>query len=137
MRKKWCLRDKYSLRISANQRGEKAERLAKQYICSQGLTFLAKNVRYPFGEIDLIAEDGDELVFIEVKFRSNSSHGLASETVSKKKQKRLTLAAQRWLKDNQRYQNRYCRVDLIAIDSRIDVKHLNWEKNAFQASEYP
>lgn len=137
MQKKWCLRDKKALGKSANQNGAKAERLAKQFIRKQGLSFLAKNVRYPFGEIDLIAEDGEELVFIEVRFRSGSLHGKASETVSERKQKRLTLAAQRWLMDNQSYQNHYCRFDLIAIDSRIDLQHLNWEKNAFQASEYP
>lgn len=113
-----------------------AEKFTHNYLCQKGLKFIDRNVSYPFGEIDLIFLDNQELVFIEVRFRSSQIYGGALASVTKKKQKRLLLAAQKWLKDNQRYQNYYCRFDLIAIDSSIDTKHLNWEKNAFQANEY-
>jgi|SaaInlV_100m_DNA_5_1039725.scaffolds.fasta_scaffold01190_5 putative endonuclease len=116
--------------------GNKAEKLAQKFIRSSGLKLIASNVRYSFGEIDLIAEDSDELVFIEVRFRSNSSHGLAAETVGSQKQRRLVSAAQAWLRDNQTYCNHYCRFDVIAIDSLIDTKHISWQKNAFQVPGY-
>ena len=133
MVKKWCWQTEASARKTPGDIGAAAEQLAENYICRQGLKFIARNVSYPFGELDLIVEDREELVFVEVRFRSNSNYGSAAETVSIKKQKRLLLAAQRWLADNQRYQNHYCRFDLIAIDSFVDSKHLIWEKNAFQA----
>lgn len=140
MAKKW-----YQQSFSFNQRpggkttkeiGSKAEQFAQQYLRKQGLKVLATNVGYPFGEIDLIAEDGNELVFIEVRFRSNCSHGTAAETVQKPKQRRIVLASQAWLANNQTYQNHYCRFDLIAIDSVIDSKHTNWERNAFHSPGY-
>lgn len=116
--------------------GEKAERFAQQFLRQNGLKILANNVSYSFGEIDLIAEDGDELVFIEVRFRSNPSHGSAAETVRMQKQQRIILASQAWLKNNQSYRHHYCRFDLIAIDSVIDSNHIDWEKNAFQTAGY-
>ena len=140
MAKKW-----YQLTSSSNRNsrgkttkeiGSKAELFAQRYLRKQGLKVLATNIGYPFGEIDLIAEDGDELVFIEVRFRSNQSHGTAAETVQKPKQRRIVLASQAWLANNPTYQNHYCRFDLIAIDSVMDSKHTNWEKNAFQTSGY-
>ncbi len=115
--------------------GTKAEKFAQKLIRNYGLKLIATNVNYPFGEIDLIAEDAAELVFIEVRFRSNTSHGSALESVAHQKQKRLILAAQRWLKENQSYQNRYCRFDVIAIDSTIDTRHTNWQKNAFEVPD--
>lgn len=135
----------YQQTFSFNQRsggkttkeiGSRAEQFAQQYLRKQGLKVLATNVGYPFGEIDLIAEDGDELVFIEVRFRSSQSHGTAAETVQKPKQRRIVLASQAWLANNRTYQNHYCRFDLIAIDSVMDSKHTSWEKNAFQTSGY-
>lgn len=137
MEKKWCWLTKASKKNSTNGVGAQAELFAKDYIQRRGLKFLANNVSYPFGEIDLIAEDGGELVFIEVRFRSDSLYGAAVDTVQAQKQKRLVLAANRWLADNQTYQNHYCRFDLIAIDSVIDAKHTRWEKNAFQTPGYP
>ena len=140
MVKKWCQLTSSAQGSSGvkttKEIGGKAERFAQQYIRKQGLKVLATNVGYPFGEIDLIAEDGNELVFIEVRFRSGRSHGTAVETVQRSKQRRIALASQAWLAGNRAYQNHYCRFDLIAIDSVIDSKHTNWEKNAFQTPGY-
>lgn len=121
--------------VDTKSTGNKAEQLAQKLIRKQGLKLLAANVNYSFGEIDLIAEDVKELVFIEVRFRANSSHGSAAETVAAQKQRRIIMAAQRWLKENQSYQNHYCRFDVIAIDSVIDFKHINWQKNAFEVPD--
>jgi putative endonuclease len=51
-------------------RGQLAEKHARTYLEQQGLTFVEANVRYPFGEIDLIMRQQDVWVFVEVKFRA-------------------------------------------------------------------
>jgi putative endonuclease len=136
MAKKWCRQTRQRRTQTAREIGAKAENFALSFLKRNGLKLVARNVNYPFGEIDLIAKDREELVFIEVRFRSTPSHGRAAETISTQKQRRIVLASQRWLKDNQSYQNHYCRFDVIAIDSVIDSKHTSWEKNAFHAPEY-
>ena len=55
--------------------GKKGERAAVQYLKSQGYTIVATNYRTPFGEADIIALDNDELVFVEVKTRTNDKYG--------------------------------------------------------------
>lgn len=112
--------------------GSTAEDFARTFLRRQGLTIIDRNFISNLGEIDLIAEDGSELVFVEVRFRANASHGSASESVTLQKRLRLIKTAQIWLQSHQRYTSHYCRFDVIAIDSVINTKHTTWEKNAFQ-----
>ncbi len=103
-------------------RGWEAEERALQYLLSQGLALLTRNFRCRGGEIDLIMQQGRELVFVEVRFRSSASHGGALASVTSRKQARLVLAAQVFL---QRYrQLPACRFDVIAIDGSV----LHWLK---------
>ena len=62
--------------------GSEAERFARTFLEQQGLTFIMKNYRCRTGEIDLVMQDGDELVFVEVKYRSQSQYGSAIEFFS-------------------------------------------------------
>lgn len=75
--------------------GERGEREAARFLRRKGMRILTRNYRTPRGEIDLIARDGDTLVFVEVKSRRR---GLPAEAVTAEKQRRLTLAAVRFLK---------------------------------------
>lgn len=68
--------------------GKKGERAAVQYLKSQGYTIVATNYRTPFGEVDIIAIEDDELAFIEVKTRTNDKYGTPKEAVGKDKQRR-------------------------------------------------
>jgi|TARA_B110000483_G_scaffold226488_1_gene287298 putative endonuclease len=98
-------------------------------------------LRYKLGEIDIIVEDGEDLIFVEVRFRSGATRGEAAESVSEKKRKRFIRAAQKWLQQHISYQNHYCRFDLVAINSVIDIKHTDWKKMYFKrlglANEVP
>lgn len=112
------------------QQGSMAETLACQYLEAQGLNLIKQNYRCRLGEVDLIMQDGQYLVFAEVRSRSDHRFGTPAETVSKIKQRRLIRTASYYL---QRYRiNMPCRFDIIAITHK-DQRHLvEWIKNAFQ-----
>lgn len=92
--------------------GDRGEALAAAHLVAQGYTILARNWRCVGGEIDLVAEDGDGLAFVEVKTRRGHSHGSPEEALTPQKVQRLQTAAQSWL---------VAHVGDRAIDWRIDV----------------
>ena len=61
--------------------GENAEQAACDFLLAKQFKLIERNVRYPFGEIDLLMQDGKELVFVEVRFRRNQSFGGGSASV--------------------------------------------------------
>src|SRR4051812_7990380 len=77
--------------------GDRGERVAARHLSRQGLRVLVRGYRTPLGEVDLVARDGDVLVFVEVKARRQ---GQPAEAVTPEKQRRLTLAALRFLKEH-------------------------------------
>jgi putative endonuclease len=91
--------------------GGRGERLAARHLRRRGMRIITRGYRTPHGEIDLIARDGDTLVFVEVKTRR---HGQPAEAVTPEKQRRLTLAALRFLKQH-RLLDVPCRFDVVAI----------------------
>ena len=80
-----------------SDRGQQAENAAAQWLQQQGLSLLQRNYRCRQGEIDLIMQDNDDLVFVEVRWRKHHSHGGALASVDYHKQKRLILAARHFL----------------------------------------
>ena len=74
--------------------GRKGEKLAVCYLKKQGYKILYRNYTTPFGEADIIAKEGDEIVFIEVKTRTNDDFGLPREAVGADKQNRYYKIAQ-------------------------------------------
>lgn len=114
--------------------GDRGERAAARYLRSQGYRILARQVRNGLGEIDLIAMDGDVIVFVEVKTRSSLVAGHPVEAVDHRKQKQLTRAALSWLKHH-RLLDRRGRFDVVAIlwqqGSDPQIQHY---RNAFEAS---
>ncbi len=112
--------------------GNRGERAAAKYLKRQGYRILARQSRSRIGEIDLIALDGDTVVFVEVKTRSSHAAGHPSEGVTPAKQKQLTRAALVWLK-HRRLLNHRGRFDVIAITwgdgSSPVIEHY---KNAFE-----
>ena len=73
--------------------GTLGEVRAEQYLVEQGCRILARNAAFPGAEIDLIAQDGRVIVFVEVKLRSNLRYGMPRESVTAKKQEKLRSAA--------------------------------------------
>lgn len=105
--------------------GKEAELQALNYLIQQGLTLVDKNVRYSFGELDLVMRQGDAWIFIEVKYRSSNKFGGAISALSHKQIKRLQKSANHYLQLHRI--NAPCRFDLIAIDKT----QIRWLKNIF------
>lgn len=116
------------------QKGREAEDLAADFLKSQGLDIVARNVRCLLGEIDLVARHARTLVFVEVKSRFTAGYGTPQEMVSPAKQKRLTKLAQWYLKKN-RLSNQPARFDVVAIQYQRGEPVLTWIANAFPAAD--
>lgn len=80
--------------------GIKGEVLAKKYLLSKGYEIIDENVGYKnVGEIDLVAKDSNELVFVEVKYRKNSNYGHPLETITKRKIDKIINASRYYLRE--------------------------------------
>lgn len=107
------------------ERGAEGEKLAVEFLEKKGLKVLERNYRFERGEIDIVAEDGRELVFVEVKARRTTSYGEPIESVDAKKQAQLWKVAEGYLFEH-RLEHRACRFDVVAIffhNGRADIKH--------------
>lgn len=96
--------------------GRRGEELAAQVIERAGMRVLERNWRCPMGEIDIVAEDGDELVLVEVKTRSSTGFGHPFEAITAVKQARLRRLAAAWCDTHiQPSGRRGVRIDAIAV----------------------
>ena len=112
-------------------RGRKAEELACAHLQSQGLLLAARNYRSPFGEIDLVMQERNTLVFVEVRYRSNAEFGTPAETVDRRKQARLRATADYYLQNTPRASKKACRFDIVAITGDGKDDNFCWLKNVF------
>lgn len=94
--------------------GQLGEEMALRYLRRQGYRILERNFRCRLGEIDLIAREKEELVFIEVKTRTSTRFGLPQEAVNWEKQRRLSRLAQFYLV-SRGLAGINCRFDVVAI----------------------
>lgn len=111
--------------------GKQAEHWAADFLQKQGLQLLTQNFRSRLGEIDLIMQDADMLVFVEVRQRRNTDFGGAAASVDIHKQKRLIRAAQYYLA-KLGHTSPPCRFDVILMDD-AEGRNAQWIKNAFDA----
>jgi len=120
--------------LNKRQFGYKKETLAVNYLMSQGIKLLERNYHCRMGEIDLIVQDHDYLVFVEVRFRRSISHGSSVETVDKFKQARIIRCAQHYLSKNRCAETYPCRFDVIGIkiDDVTESNEIEWIRDAFQ-----
>ncbi|MGP3954737.1 YraN family protein [Nonomuraea sp. 3N208] len=95
--------------------GRQGEQLAVTYLEAKGMKIIERNWRCRHGEIDIIAEEGPNLIVVEVKTRSSRSHGTALESVSPAKLDRLRMLAAKWLATQSRTFDAV-RVDVIALE---------------------
>ena len=95
-------------------RGRIGEQAAADLLRERGYRLLDRNVRYTWGELDLVVEDGQTIVFVEVRARTSNSLGSPMESVTRAKQQRLVLAAQEYLQRNG-LEQRPWRIDIIGI----------------------
>ena len=88
--------------------GTKGENLAVRFLIEKGYSVVQRNHRTPFGEIDIIAQDGDTIVFIEVKTRRDTFFGYPFEAVTKRKINKLKNSALFYLKKQRRESRSRC-----------------------------
>lgn len=112
-------------------RGRNAEAMACDYLQQNGLRLTARNYRSPYGEIDLIMQERETLVFVEVRFRASSQFGTPAETVDARKQARLRATAEHYLQYASPASNKPCRFDIVAITGSGEGDELQWLRNAF------
>jgi len=108
------------------------ERMAETFLAARGLEILDRNVRSGRGELDLIAREGETIVFVEVKLRSGSDSAAPLAAVNWKKREDVSRAATRWLQARG-LTDRPVRFDVVGITweadgSRLRVEHI---RNAF------
>lgn len=115
--------------------GDDGERKAARYLKRKGLKILARQWAGQFGEIDLIARDGQTIVFVEVKTRRPDPGSRPEEAVNLRKQRQLTRAAHEWIKRYGRDGWSY-RFDVVAIvvpaEGEAEIKHII---HAFEAAD--
>ena len=117
----------------SNALGAWGEEKAARFLTEQGYQIIRRNYHSRYGEIDLIAENMEYLIFVEVKLRKSVSHGLPEEAVTPAKQEKLRLTAQQYLQVHEtKKQPRFDVVALYAKDGMetcpLPVRHI---KNAF------
>lgn len=117
--------------------GQAAEQTALHYLIKNGLKLITQNYHCYYGEIDLILKDQDDIVFTEVRSRSRTDFGFASESINPQKIRRLILAATHFLQKSGRLYKVNSRFDVIAIQYQNNHGRQNgnteieWIKNAF------
>ncbi|WP_112320487.1 YraN family protein [Oceanibium sediminis] len=106
--------------------GLAAEEAAERLYTAQGAEVLARRARTRSGEIDLIVELGDTVIFVEVKARA--THAAAAQSLSARQQARIFAAAELWLAENGRSSLTPCRFDVVTLDATGRAERL---ENAF------
>jgi len=104
------------------------ERLVASWLEARGLRVLGRNWRRAYGEIDVIAEEADELVFVEVKTRRGDSLGAPEEAITARNRRRLILAAQSYIAELESDEERSYRIDVVAVQlapsgKLLEIRH--------------
>ena len=118
--------------VSSLQTGQDAENTACQYLTSHGLKTLQRNFRCARGEIDIVMEDAQSIVFVEVRYRKNKSYGDGAESITYTKQQKLIRAALYYLQVHPKYSNRPSRFDVVSVSKNTESTNIDWIKDAFQ-----
>ncbi len=111
--------------------GKKGETLALRYLKKEGFRIITQNYRNRIGEIDIIAQEGEVLVFIEVKTRSGDDFGAPQAAVDYRKQLKISQVALSYLSEKG-LMSCCCRFDVVAIRTGMKAKQVELIRNAFE-----
>lgn len=116
---------------SKKQVGDRGEDIAVDLLKSKDYKIIERNFRFGHGEIDIIAKDGEILVFIEVKTRKNLEFGQPEYAVTKNKQQQIRKISEAYLYEK-KIMDVDCRIDVIAILLKKNLPpQINHIENAF------
>jgi putative endonuclease len=116
--------------------GHGGEEMAAAYLQAVGYRILERNYRTRLGEIDIVARDGNTLVFVEVKARRTPSFGSAKAAVTAAKRRRLSMLALQYLKTPAGRRFSRARFDVVAVDQHAAEGRIELVQNAFELA-YP
>jgi len=111
--------------------GRAAEAIAADHLRGRGIAIVERNVRSRHGEIDLVARDGETLVFVEVRLRRPGRFGSAAESVDAGKQARMVAAAREYLARLARTPP--CRFDVVLLDA-LDASRVEWRRDVIDSA---
>ena len=110
--------------------GKRGENLAAEFLIARGFSIIARNVRTPYGELDLVGFQPETLVIFEVKTRRTDTYGFPEDAISTTKRAHLMASAQAFIQDHPELPGNW-RIDVIAINLRPDKKpEIEWFENA-------
>ena len=112
--------------VARGEAGARAEAMAATFLAARGLTIVERNFRCRRGEIDLIARDGETLVFVEVRLRTRRDYGGAAASITAAKRARIAAAAAYYLARLPRTPP--CRVDALLL-ADLDSGRIEWLRN--------
>ena len=112
--------------------GRDAESLVCDYLERHGMRVAARNFRGRGGEIDIVARDGDVVVFVEVRFREQGAQGAPEETVTPEKRRRIASAARAYLSTISPGDWTEARFDVAAVEGSVAAV-IRYYRNAFDA----
>ena len=119
--------------MDRRQTGAEGEAVARRFLEQNGVRIVEENFACPLGEIDLIAEDKDVLVFVEVKARRSVRFGGPAEAVHAKKQRQILRVAEAYLREHRLRVP--CRVDVVAVEFPPHGEpKVEWIRNAVQGT---
>ena len=119
------------------ERGQRIEAAARQHLQRAGLRFLAGNVGYRGGELDLVMQDdrSGTVVFVEVRYRASRAFGGGAASVDRAKRRRLIQAAQLYLAAHPALALAPCRFDVAAASGDPDAPRIDWIVDAFRLDD--
>lgn len=123
---------------TTREQGEVTESLACAFLEDKGLTLRERNYHSRFGEIDLIMQHNESLVFVEVRYRHNIDFGSGAESITMNKQSKLIKTASAYLQQHDKLAKYPARFDVVSISGPLgsgNIKTINfdWIENAFGA----
>jgi putative endonuclease len=111
------------------QLGNWGEEQAARYLRTQGYEIVERNWRCAAGELDLIAREGEQLVFVEVRTRRGRTHGTPEESVTPAKQAKLVELAQTYMQEHPELDCAW-RIDVVAVELRGSQQRMNLIRHA-------
>ena len=112
-------------RLARQRLGRRAEQLARRLLTSHGYVIEQTNARFPVGELDIVAREGQTLCFVEVRSVSSPQWGGALATITDRKRRRIIRAAQWYLS----------RLPILPPETRFDVVAVEWPSDGRPAIE--
>ena len=113
--------------------GRDGEAMAERWLHKQGLTTLERNYRCVFGEVDLVMEQDNDVVFLEVRSLKHNRFGSPAETVTRSKQAKIMKTAQHYILARHISDRRTIRFDIVGVTPAAD-EQIHWLAGAFDAN---